>query len=74
MQRLGPRGYLTDEEKANLPTVTWPLIKRILSYLTPYWTRFLLVFATILISAVLVVMYVPMELYRRSKRKLPVTV
>ena len=53
MQRLGPRGYLTDEEKANLPTVTWPLIKRILSYLTPYWTRFLLVFATILISAVL---------------------
>lgn len=28
----------------------------------------------VLISAVLVVMYVPMELYRRSKRKLPVTV
>jgi len=53
MQRLGPRGFLTDAEKENLPTVTWPLIRRILSYLTPYWTKFLLVFLTILLSAVL---------------------
>ena len=54
MQRMmGPRGFLTDAEKENLPTVTWPLIKRILTYLTPYWVRFLLVFATIIISAVL---------------------
>lgn len=53
MQRMGPRGFLTDAEKENLPEVTWPLIKRILSYLTPYWVRFMMVFATILISAVL---------------------
>jgi len=50
---MGPRGFLTDQEKENLPKVTIGLIKRILSYLTPYWTRFLLVFATIILSAVL---------------------
>ena len=49
----GPRGFLTEEEKKNLPKVTWPLIRRILSYLTPYWVRFLLVFVTILASAAL---------------------
>ncbi len=53
MQRMGPRGFLTDQEKQNLPKVTWPLIRRILSYLTPYWVRFVLVFATILLSSVL---------------------
>ena len=53
MQRMGPRGFLTDDEKKNLPKVTWPLIRRILSYLAPYWVRFVMVFATILISAVL---------------------
>lgn len=53
MQRLGPRGFLTDEEKNNLPTVTWDLIKRILGYLTPYWTKFVMVFATIIVSSVL---------------------
>ena len=50
---MGPRGFLTDAEKENLPTVTWPLIRRILSYLTPYWAKFVMVFATILLSAVL---------------------
>ena len=54
MQRMmGPRGFLTDQEKANLPTVSWQLIKRILSYLAPYWTKFVLVFVTIILSAVL---------------------
>lgn len=48
-----PRGFLTDQEKENLPTVTWPLIRRILGYLAPYWTRFVLVFVTILLSSVL---------------------
>ena len=47
----GPRGFLTDEEKANMPKVTWPLIKRILSYLKPYWFQFLMVFMAILLSA-----------------------
>ena len=57
MQRMGgpmgPRGFLTDAEKENLPSVTWPLIKRILGYLAPYWTKFVLVFITIILSSVL---------------------
>ena len=48
---LGPRGFLTDEEKKNKPKVTKSLILRILSYLAPYWPQFLLVFAAILLSA-----------------------
>ena len=49
---LGPRGFLTDEEKQNLPKVSAALLKRILSYLKPYWPQFLLVFAAILLSSV----------------------
>ena len=49
---LGPRGFLTEEEKQNLPQVSAALIKRILGYLKPYWLQFLLVFVTILLSAV----------------------
>ncbi len=52
MRGFGPRGFLTDEEKENLPKVDKALIKRILSYLKPYWLQFSLVFAAILISAV----------------------
>lgn len=52
MRGLGPRGFLTDDEKANLPKVTGALIKRIAGYLKPYWLQFLLVFIAILISAV----------------------
>ena len=48
---MGPRGFLTDEEKQNVPKVSWKLIRRILSYLKPYWLQFLLVFLTILVSA-----------------------
>ncbi len=48
---LGPRGFLTDEEKKNLPKVSGALIRRILGYLKPYWPQFLLVFVTILLSA-----------------------
>ncbi len=50
---MGPRGFLTDEEKKNMPKVNAALIKRILSYLKPYWFQFLLVFTAILLSAVL---------------------
>ena len=50
---LGPRGFLTDEEKKNLPKVDKALLLRILSYLRPYWPQFLLVFGTILLSAIL---------------------
>ena len=48
---MGPRGFLTDEEKQNVPKVSWPLIKRILSYMKPYWFQFVLVFLAILVSA-----------------------
>ncbi len=47
----GPRGFLTDEEKANKPKVSAALLLRILSYLKPYWFQFLLVFVAILLSA-----------------------
>ncbi len=47
----GSRAFLSDEEKANMPKVTWPLIRRILSYLKPYWLQFLFVFVAILLSA-----------------------
>ncbi len=49
---LGPRGFLTDEEKKNMPKVTKELLLRILSYLKPYWIQFLFVFVAILLSSV----------------------
>ncbi len=52
MRGLGPRGFLTDEEKANLPKVDKALIIRILSYLKPYRLQFAFVFITILLSAI----------------------
>ena len=48
---MGPRGFLTDEEKANMPKVTKELLLRILSYLKPYWLQFVFVFVAILLSA-----------------------
>lgn len=50
---MGPRGFLTEDEKENKPQVTVSFLKRILSYLKPYRLQFLLVFAALLISAVL---------------------
>ena len=46
------RGYLTDEEKKNAPKVTGALLKRILSYLQPYWKQLLLVLCCIIVSSV----------------------
>ena len=48
---LGPRGFLTDEEKNNLPKVTKELLLRILSYMKPYWLQFVFVFIAIILSA-----------------------
>ena len=52
----GPRGmgrsYLTDEEKKNAPKVTSALLKRIFSYLKPYWRQLLLVLLCIAVSSV----------------------
>lgn len=47
------RGFLTDEEKANMPKVTLPLLKRIFSYLLPYWKQMILVLTLIVVSTVL---------------------
>ena len=50
---MRPRGFLTEEEKANMPKVTKELLKRILSYLLPYKWYFLLVFVGLVVSALL---------------------
>lgn len=47
----GPRNFLTESEKANRPKVTAALLKRIFSYMLPYWKQFVLVFITILASS-----------------------
>ncbi len=52
MRSMGPRGFLTEEEKNNMPKITKELIVRILSYLKPYALQFIIVFVTILLSAV----------------------
>ncbi|MBQ6094873.1 MAG: ABC transporter ATP-binding protein, partial [Lachnospiraceae bacterium] len=46
-------GFLTEEEKANRPKVTWPLLKRVFSYLLPYWKQMFLVLVAIGVSSVL---------------------
>lgn len=48
---LGPRGFLTEEEKKNVPKVTKKLLLRILSYMRPYWIQFCFVFIAIILSA-----------------------
>ncbi len=48
---MGPRGFLTEEEKNNMPKVDGALIRRILSYMKPYTFQFILVFITIILSA-----------------------
>lgn len=48
----GPRGFLTDEEKQNMPKVDKKLLIRIFSYLKPYLLQFLFVFIAIILAAV----------------------
>ena len=52
MGRMG-RGFLTEEEKANRPKVTKALLRRIFSYLLPYWKQLLLVMLCIAVSSAL---------------------
>jgi len=47
-----PRNFLTDEEKKNKPKITWPLVRRVFSYLKPYILQLMLVFLAILAAAV----------------------
>ena len=55
MMRGGPmgRGYLTEEEKQNKPKVTGALLKRVFSYLTPYWKQMALILTAIALSSLL---------------------
>ena len=51
----GPRGranYLTEEEKKNTPRITKELLKRVFSYLQPYWKQLTLVLGCIAVSSV----------------------
>ena len=50
--RMG-KSFLTEEEKQNRPKVTMKLLKRISSYLHPYWKQVLLIFICILVSSTL---------------------
>src|SRR5690554_1103479 len=49
----GARGFLTEEELQNKPKITAKLLKRIFSYLLPYWKQFIVVIVTIVTSATL---------------------
>jgi len=51
--RISLHTPLTEEEKKNRPKLTKPFLKRILSYLLPYWPRLLLVFIAIMTSSIL---------------------
>ncbi len=51
----GPGGrshYLTEEEKQNTPKITGALLKRVFSYLQPYWKQLVLVLCCIAVSSV----------------------
>ena len=47
----GMRSNLTEEEKANKPKISMALLKRIFSYLVPYWPKLTLVFIAIIASS-----------------------
>ena len=47
------RGFLTEEEKTHSPKVSRKLLKRIGSYLQPYWKQMTLVLLSILLSSIL---------------------
>ena len=50
----GPGGhFMTEEEKAAQPKVTSALIKRVFSYIKPYWKQFSLVLICIAVSSVM---------------------
>ncbi|MBO4414605.1 MAG: ABC transporter ATP-binding protein [Lachnospiraceae bacterium] len=50
------RGFMTEEEKESTPKITFALIKRVFSYLKPYWKQLILVLIAIAISSILSLM------------------
>ena len=51
MRGPGRHRPLTDEEKQQAPRLTPALLKRIFSYIRPYWRRLIMVMLIILLSA-----------------------
>ena len=45
--------FLTEEEQKNAPKMTWPMVKRIMGYVKPYWKQVLLALTAITASAFL---------------------
>ena len=52
----GSRNFMSEEEKKNLPTVTPELLKRVFSYLTPYWKQLALTLLCIVFSSIMSLM------------------
>ena len=48
--------FMTEEEKASQPKITGALLKRVFSYLKPYWKQFVLVLLCIGLSSTLALM------------------
>ena len=52
----GSRNFMSDEEKQSLPKVTPELIKRVFSYLLPYWKQLALTLLCIVFSSIMSLM------------------
>lgn len=52
----GNRNFMSEEEKNSLPKVTTALLKRIFSYLAPYWKQLLLTLLCIVFSSIMTLM------------------
>ena len=52
----GSRNFMSEEEKKKLPRVTPELLKRVFSYLRPYWKQLVLTLLCIVFSSVMTLM------------------
>ena len=52
----GSRNFMSEEEKKNLPKVTPELLKRVFSYLLPYWKQLALTLVCIVFSSIMTLM------------------
>ena len=52
----GSRNFMSDEEKQSLPKVTPELLKRVFSYLLPYWKQLALTLLCIVFSSIMTLM------------------
>lgn len=52
----GSRNFMSEEEKKNLPQVTPELLRRVFSYLTPYWKQLALTLLCIVFSSIMSLM------------------